>query len=143
MLAVRWSGRHALELAIAALACGVAVRRRLDLADASATLAWLLFPGRGPRSVVLRTYRLLELRGRWAGVARPRGQTPRRWLSVAGTGTSTELDHLSALLDWCLYRPPGDARAMEFDPRPTCRSVVRNWTRARLKASLTAPEPRS
>jgi hypothetical protein len=140
-----WSKRHALDLLIGTLAFGAFVGRRHALADASATLAWLLFPGRGPRAVVLRTYRLLEHRGRWAGVARPGGQTPRRWLSATGPGT--ELDHLSALLDWCLYRPPNGPddteNLMGFDPRPTCRSVVRTWTRARLKANLTVPEARS
>lgn len=134
-----WS--HAPALGICAAALGLALRSRREILDRLATLTWSLAAWREPsRRGVLRTLRLVERRCRWAGRARPPGQTPSRWygsLAAAAPGElRADLERLIRLADWARYAPEDAAEFLsgpEGDVATSCRRAVRGWSLARFR----------
>ncbi len=126
-----WAVRHAAALGLVALGLTVIGRFRRPLFDALATLAWrVALPRVAPRRAVFETLRLVERRARWAGCARPAGQTPLRWCEALAPAApeplGTDLQRLVRLAQQHAYgsgpRGPAD------DGRALCRRVLGGWS---------------
>ena len=137
-----WACAHPGGLGLALLVLTAAFRYRREALDALATTAWAIGSRRDGRRCVLATLRLLERRARWAGHARPPGQTLARWhasITAAGDGAASGgLARLIRLADWVLYAPGGGVQRPPWDEREvrsTCQGVVRAWTLGRLRAA--------
>ncbi len=133
-----WTRRHAVGVLAIAVAIAVLAARRRELIDRLATVTLGLIPPRDPRRFVMRTLRLVELRSKWAGRARPAGRTLSRWyLPIAGRemgGTRDALEGLVRLADWVAHAPAGAGPpAPEGEMLRTCRSAARDWTLARFR----------
>jgi protein-glutamine gamma-glutamyltransferase len=111
---------------------------RYRLFDLAAMLAWSLRRRRQARAVVGDAVRLLDRRCRWAGVPRPPGVTPARWLqqvcAVEDRHAAAELREFLSLGDWAAFAP-GESPQTATDPRRICWSVLKNWTYRRLRAA--------
>jgi transglutaminase-like putative cysteine protease len=140
----RWARAHAAGLLAAAVLLGALVIRRRDVVDRLATIALGLAPGHDPRRRVLRSLKLIELRARWAGRARPPGLTPARWYLPVAVGTAGEprhsLEGLVRLAGWAAHAPAGAGPpATEDDIRRTCRSALGAWTLSRFRRATSPP----
>ena len=95
----------ALSLLLMVVITGSVQRRRV--ADLIATVCWRLLPARDNRRFVLQTRRLLDARCRRAGLTRPRGVTPTRWLRrVARHGEAAacaKLLSFARLAEWAAF----------------------------------------
>lgn len=137
MGAAGWAGRHWPPLAVVAVVGVVAAVRRRRLADLGRTAAWKLFPGRTWQQAVLGSVRLLEHRGRLAGVPRGADQTLAAWgrSLAAGRPDGGELRSLIGLAEWAAYAPALPPPAPEPAIAAACRAAVARWP----LASFTAP----
>jgi hypothetical protein len=142
--AVRWAREHVAVLLAAASAIGVLALHRRDVRDRLATIALGLLPGRDPRAWVMRSLKLIELRARWAGSARPSGLTLSRWYFPVADRAAGEaraaLEGLVRLADWATHAPAGPGLpAPEDDILRTCRVAVRAWTLSRFRRANPSP----
>lgn len=125
-----WAGRHWPPLAVVAALGVAAVVRRRRLADLGRTTVWTLFPGRTWRQSVLGAVRLLEHRGRLAGVPRRADQSLAVWgRSVAADRPGAgELLSLIGLAEWAAYAPTLPPPAPEPAIAAACQAAVSRWT---------------
>jgi hypothetical protein len=139
--AFRWAGDHWMGIAASGIALALVARLRHELADIAVTLAWRLAPRRDPSRHLVRTFRLIERRSRWAGNPRPGFATPRRWYGTLAplveAGQAGGFADVLGSLDLVLYAP-GRSSHREWpggvDPTSSCRRVVETWTLSRLRA---------
>lgn len=115
---------------------------RHRLTDLAYTLRWHFFPERNARGRVLQTMRLLELRLRLAGLARPSGTTFTSWLRKQKTHLKTRpetplaIAEFLQLADWAAYSVDDPASTlMKSDAESTCGTVARLITLAELRNS--------
>jgi transglutaminase-like putative cysteine protease len=124
----RWVGRHPLPL-VTGVVVGFGVwlwRRRLT--DLFHTAYWTIFPGRTWRAVVLGAVRVLERRGRQAGVPRRPDQTLAGW--VAGLPADDRLTALVRLAERAAYAPALPPPADDGELFTTCRATLHRWPQA-------------
>jgi protein-glutamine gamma-glutamyltransferase len=96
---------------------------------------WKVWPHRNRRRRVLSAFHILERRGRWVGLPRAPGVTPRRWLERAEQQVENfELAHFLVLADWAAFSPantpdpPGDLTEI-------CMSTLRHYSLPRLRST--------
>jgi hypothetical protein len=82
---------------------------------------------------------VLERRGRWAGNARPAGQTAAAWLRAAADGDD-ELARLARLAEWALYAPEVPPPWTAGDARAACRAALGTWTLKRWRDGQSSAE---
>jgi transglutaminase-like putative cysteine protease len=125
--------------AAALLSAAVGWWFRRELADAAATAAWRLRPGRTARARVLSAFRLVERRAAWAGVPRPPDRTPARWYRrFTGGDGGGDLAALIALADRAAH-DPADRPAHSADA--VTDAAVRAWTLHRFRRSRPPARP--
>jgi transglutaminase-like putative cysteine protease len=117
----------------------LSVTFRHRIAERIASCAWWLGSRRESRQLVLNTARLLERRGRLAGLTRPRHCTPARWLRRLNP-RSTDLLVLARLVEWADFAPASNPLPRDAQPTELCRHAVQQWT-VRQFAQETASCP--
>jgi len=141
LLMLIWRNVAAVAIGGFALAWLAVEHRRA--ADIFATAFWMLWPENQERRFVRRTLRLLEARCRRAGLRRPLGMAPSRWLSrLAQRGTAEQrhdLVEFSRLTEWACFAPP-ELASPHTAPAQICRRAERSW-RWRIIASIPRTPP--
>ncbi len=133
-----WASRHLVALSIAVVVLTFVWFRRREWMDAIAVRLWVWFPGQTWREQIRRTVRVLERRGRWAGVPRSERQTVCAWLQ----NEDANLARLTRMAEWAAYAPDVLPPWPENDVTNVCRRVLQEWTHAKwrdAKTSSTVP----
>lgn len=137
MAAAGWAGRHPVPLLVGAVVVAAGVGRRRRLSDFARTTYWTVYPGRTWRRAVLGAVRLLEHRGRLAGVPRRPDQTLAAW--SAGLRADDRLAELVRLAEWAAYAPADTPPAPEPAIAAACRAAVSRWTLASFPTPGATP----
>jgi transglutaminase-like putative cysteine protease len=126
---MNWAARNRLPLLSGACAVILAVWRRRLLIDWVYTTWWTLFPGRTWRQVVLGAVRVLERRGRLAGVPRPASHSLTTWSRTLSTGRTEDggLATLICLAEWAAYAPSLAPPVPDHDIMTACRNTLGRW----------------
>ncbi len=134
-VAVACVRRHPLGTTALVLLVGSIFVCRHPLRDAWATFCWKWTSTVEPRHYVLRTAALLDRRFGRAGMTRPAGQTPARWLRALARKSvmadDPPLDELTTLFDWAGYAP-AEVACPAGDPIALCRRAEQAWSWRRL-----------
>jgi hypothetical protein len=128
--------RNAVVCSLLAVTLILSVTFRQRIAERLASFAWWLGSRRESRRLVLNTARLLERRGRLAGLTRPRHCTPARWLKRLNP-RSTDLVVLARLVDWAEFAPVANPFPCDAQPTELCRHAVQQWTVRQLVQERT------
>jgi len=122
----RWIVRNAIELLAGALAVLLLAWKRKTILDRSFTLVWMLKPGRTWSSVVLKTTKLLERRGRLAGNSRREFETLAQWArTVCEPALHMEsMPKVVELAEWAAYAAQLHPPLPESEIREICRRAI-------------------
>ncbi|MDB5309292.1 MAG: transglutaminase-like enzyme predicted cysteine protease, partial [Gemmataceae bacterium] len=138
----RWAADRPVLSGLVGLTVLAVVWWRRVWVDGLAVLSWRLRAGREWRNWVRGAAQLVERRARWAGRARPEGETPARYFSngvvPADAPDRDALVRLAELTGWAAYAPDGLAPAEEKDVWAACDRAVRSWTYRRFLTARAA-----
>ncbi len=133
--AANWASRHAALVSLVVVAFTLLIVKRKRVADAAQTLAWKVAPGRTWERVALRTARVLERRGRWAGRSRPHSETLAGWAFTLEANREETLRAFVRLVEWAAYASSQPLPVGLEDGRALCRRVMNEWTLRRFQLS--------
>jgi transglutaminase-like putative cysteine protease len=126
------------ELCLALVLLWLAYATRRDWLDWIWTLAWRIEASMRPTGqTAVAAVRLLDQRLRWAGLERPVGRTPRRWVEPialrSGGSFDEDLGRLLGLAEGCLFGRTELQGRVDAGVGEACQRAVRAWTWRRLR----------
>jgi transglutaminase-like putative cysteine protease len=122
---------------LAGIVLAVVVWNRRRIVDRTAEFAWSIRPCASDRMLVQRTVRLLDARMARAGLPRPSGLTPSRWMKnnlesqIKETSEREELNRFARIADWACFSPESSCPPVS-QPGAAARQIVRRWPMSRV-----------